>query len=154
MTNSTINSFKKLKKFFIPAYILILVGSFLYVRQVLNSNNLEVAQKSTEVKKVVKTEIFTSTLNLINGTNTSQFKAKLSNQDSVLNFLIYLRANKQLTYEKTDYIDKLVIDNVNGQPVSDGYVWKVLDGDNDITNAIGSTKLRKDTAYTLKLIKL
>jgi len=68
-----------------------------------------------------------------------------------LDLLNILRSEKEFTYEKTAYIDRIEIDRVNDIYPPEGYKWKVFLKDEDITQIIADKYLEDNSTYVLKL---
>lgn len=140
----------KYKKYLIPAYILLLVFSFFYVRSVLNNESIKVMEKEKIEENVFEIKPAVTYLNIEGG---ESYRVRLTNANSVYDILEYLRDENKLYFEKTSYTYGTELDIVNTLPPN-GYLWKVYYGDKDITYAIEELKIKDKDVYTIKLVPI
>ncbi len=141
---------KKSKKIFIPAYIAILLLSFLYIKSVLKETPIEEKEDKKEVQQPYSVTV---TLKVNNGTSISTYTAQLKNTNSVRSLLEEVRDHNNFSFEITEYFHKIEIDTVNKIKTPEGHKWIVFNNGVDITNEIGNTYLEKNGIYELNLVK-
>ncbi|MFZ2663944.1 MAG: hypothetical protein WAX66_01100 [Patescibacteria group bacterium] len=141
---------KKKTKIFIFIYIAVLILGFLYIRSVLKESPLDKKDTKEDIEDVYLIDI---NLKVNNGTNINIYNTKLKNVDTVKDLLEEIRDHNNFSYEITEYFHKIDIDTVNKVKTPSGYKWIVTIDDEDITNNIGNTYLKKNATYELKLVK-
>ena len=137
-----------LKKYLIWAYILLLVGGFFYVRNVLSTKTIK--ELKNEKKKVEEVHPAKVTL-IVQGKD--KFTSTLWTNDTVGDFLNRLRDDKSIFFERTKYIYGTEISDVNKIKITDGSKWKIYYNGKDITFDIDDLKLEDESTYELKLVK-
>ncbi len=141
----------KIKKRLIIGYIIFLIFGVFYVRSIVKSSSVDVSQKSVE-KKVPEVKEANVTLIVQNGAQTTEYKHRGKNADSVIDLFEKLRSDQSFTYQTVEYIYGTEIESVNGVKAAQNQKWKLFDGETDITNTIHDVKLLDDKVYTLKLL--
>ena len=141
----------KIKKRLIIGYIIFLIFGVFYVRSIVKSSSVDVSQKSVE-KKVPEVKEANVTLIVQNGAQTTEYKHRGKNVDSVIDLFEKLRSDQSFTYQTVEYIYGTEIESVNGVKAAQNQKWKLFDGETDITNTIHDVKLLDDKVYTLKLL--
>ena len=142
----------KTKKGLIIGYIVLVAVSALYVRSVINSDEIKVQDEKKE-KKSVESKPTKVYLTVTTGTTTKEYNTTLQNVDSVLDFLENLRRHDEFTYEKISYTYGTELENINNQKAPDGYDWRLFLNNEDITYKAADTNLVDETHYELKLVK-
>lgn len=153
--------FGEYKKYAYPAYIAALILAALYVKNVVSTQTVTVRNQPQQevVQKQIPAEVW---LKVENEKATVTYHAKYANTVSFINFLNNLRETKSskenpenpvFTYERTEYVTRTVIDEVNGTKATDNLEWKVFDGSDDITNQIKTLNVADGKTYTLRLIR-
>lgn len=135
------------------AYLIFLLFTVFYVRQVLNTDyvTVEDKKKSEKVEEVKDVDV---SLFYEGPAGNRNYKVKMKNIDSVEDLISTLRDEQEFMYEKTVYRDHVIFDEVLGYPALEGYYWAVIDSSNtDITNEISDTNLGKNKLYTVKLLR-
>lgn len=138
------------KKIFPLFYILFLLLGFMYVRNIITSEELTVETKDKN-KTVDKVKPVKVTLFIIGNSQRRTYEGTLKNTNSFDDLLEDLVKSKTLTYEKTEYTYGTEYDRINGENAPEGYVWKVYVGDEDITYSTKGIKLVDKSTYTLSL---
>jgi len=146
-TSAKMNYMQKAKKYFPYFYILFLIFSFFYVRDVLKEGELrEYDSNVEETKKVLDVNV-----TLI--ANGKTFTAKLRSNDTIFDLFEDLRDDNNFYYEKTDYTYGTEIEMVNGEKAPAGYKWEVFLNEDVVTNNIGDIYLEDEQAYVIKLLE-
>jgi hypothetical protein len=142
----------KNKNFWIFLYVIFLVGSFIYVSQLLKTGTIDIDSKQDEPKAVeIKPVKVTLTLEL-NGVPTT-YQIRSRNVDTVSDLMTQVKKDNNFTFEKTAYVDGVVISSVNGIQATQNMKWAVFQNDKDITPNLESTYLKDHTDYVLKLVQ-
>lgn len=136
----------------ITAYLLFLLLSFFYVKQILKEDEVYLYEEKEE-RDVPDKFLVNVTFKYSDGKKTTEFKKERTNFDSVEELLRDLRSKDGLTYEKNNYTYGTEILSVFGITPQDGYKWAVYFNGKDITNKVESTYLEKDSLVELKLVK-
>ena len=143
---------KKVKKYFPYFYVLFLISTFFYVRNILDTESVDVGGKkenpTTEEIKPVRAnlEIYKD------GVLQNSYSKRMQNINSFDDLLEELR-KEGFVYEKTDYIRGTEYEYINRQETPDGYIWKVYVNDEDYTYKTNEIKLNSDSTYKLVLEK-
>lgn len=152
---------QRIQKKLYVAYLLLLVIACGYAKFVLSQDYVDIEEKDSAKKTAVKRRFVDVTLEVYSDSSTDQnwpspiiYKAKKSNQDSVLELLKSARSDGAFSFEITSYIDQIVLDQVNHIFPQPNERWAVFDGKNDITQKISSEYLQDNKVYTLKLVVL
>jgi len=145
----------KNKNFWISFYIVLLIFSFIYIRWVLGSTQVQVLDKPLE-EKVARVQPAKVTLNvyLNEASGPITYLARLQNTYTVLDLLNSLKSSSDLTYEKLLYTFGTELTMVNNVPAPTGYKWKVFFNGQDITNTINKLYLKDSAHYDLRLIRI
>jgi len=150
----------KIQKYAIIAYALALVIGIVYVHYVLKTVRVDVLEKR-QIKKVEDVYITSNVVRIYKLTSTAPktftseeirtvYADNLKNYDTVYDLLAYLRKKQRLTFEKTDYISKTEIHDVQNIALPPHYTWRIYNNGVDITNTINFTKLVGDQVYEIK----
>ena len=133
------------------SYILLIILSVIYVKNVLDEDSFKVTEKEPD-KKVVKVK--EAKVNLVVQTVNGQkeYSAKLTDGDSVQDLLADLRDNADFYYEVDMYTYGIELVSVYGQSPADGSTWAVFVDDKNITKDISQTNLQDKAVYTIKQI--
>ncbi len=142
--------FKKFSPYFYIAFLIIV---FVYVREIVTSEELSVETKD---KKEVVEEVkpVNVTLYVIGNQQRRTYEKTLKNTNTFDDLLEKLVKDKTLVYEKTEYTYGTKYDQINGENAPEGYVWKVYIDDEDSTHNTKGVKLVDGSTYTLSLEKL
>ena len=138
---------EKAKKYFPYLYILFLIFSAFYVKDVLKEGDLK--KYNSSVEKAEK--ILDVNVTLI--ANGKVYTAKLRSDDTILDLFEDLRDHDNFYYEKTDYVYGTEIGMVNGDKAPIGYKWEVFINEEIITNDIGDIYLENEQTYIIKLVE-
>jgi len=133
------------------AYLLFILMSVIYVKNVLDEDSFKVTEKEPD-KKVVKVK--EAKVNLVVQTVNGQkeYSAKLTDGDSVQDLLADLRDNADFYYEVDMYTYGTDLVSVFGQSSPNGSKWAVFLDDKDITKDISQTKLMDKAVYTIRQV--
>lgn len=143
----------KPKIIWISVYILLLVGSFFFVRSVLKDDQIDVSQK--QPVEVVDTDEAKITINIYTNSKTITFSnIRFVGTDTVKSVLSYVRDKKDIPFETTYYTYGAEIDDVNNQRAPAGYKWRVFLDNKDVTNTIDDQKLDNYRVIDIKLVKI
>lgn len=115
-----------LKNIIIVIVLLASFGIFLYVRSVINENEVKIKKKDDSLeKRVVDEKPVDVTLIIDNGITKNKYDLELKNTDTILDVLSNLRQQDLLIYEKTHYIYGTEIDHMNYANADENNRWKV-----------------------------
>jgi hypothetical protein len=142
----------KSKYFWMAAYTVFLLSSVLYVNALLRTSTLDVIEEPAE-KKVAEIKPVTVKLVVQYNGSDKEYQLKMNSTDTVLDFLNDLRKDGSFIYDKTAYLDRMEIDQVNGVTPLVGYKWKIFLSDKDVTQEFQDVFLTDGAVYYLKLIK-
>ena len=131
------------KKLFVLAYILFLIFCGIFINlalktkyiQTLPTKNSDPAIESHPAK--VSLEV-----------NGMQYTLDMTTVDTVSDFLEKLRSSGKIYYERTAYVQGFRIDTVNNVTGN----WRIFNMNNDITNALETTRLSDGAKYSLLLV--
>jgi len=138
---------KKTRNIALLGYAIFLSFIFFYVKDVLKHSDVkEVHEDTQKVEEIKPVEV---TL-IVNDKDT--YNLRLSNKDTVSDFLDRLRDNGDIFFEKTLYTYGSEIEDVNHTIIPEGSSWKVFFGDTDITHEVGDIALIDGATYELRLI--
>lgn len=143
-----------LKKKLTIAYVIGLVFLAVFIRYSLNQDPIKVTEKESEQRVEVKpVEV---TLKIQETGLNLQERIRMTNQDTILDFLEKLREEERITFEKTAYTHGTKLDHINNVYPNENQRWAVFLESNpskEITYKIGDVKLQDKEIYTLKLIR-
>ncbi len=138
-------------------YAFFFVLAIFFVRYALNQDLVDLDAKDDPLENLVLTRLVDVTLNLypdpIQEESVDSFKLKMSNHDSVLDFLSRLRSKGFLLYEIVAYTDHLEIVHVNHIYPQFGESWRLFFNGEDITNRLKDIHLNQSDVFDLKLIR-
>ncbi len=139
------------KQLYLPIYLGILLIFTLIVKVTLATDEVKVME-APEEEKVQKIEKVKVTIKV----NSDTYEVEQKSNDSVMDAINELREDEiiQFVFEKTEYTYGTVIDDVNGIKLANGYVWRVFNGDKDITQMLNSTYLQDGQIYTIDQVKI
>ena len=135
-----------MRKFLTPAYIILLLLGFFFIRSTLNETEIPISERDKKEKTSNTFEVKPVKVYLMG------YSARMKNVDSVIDFLEHLREYEGFYFEKTEYTYGMEIDHVNGRPAPPEYKWRIFDGKSDITHESGDIRLIDETTYEIKLI--
>jgi hypothetical protein len=135
------------------SYLIILVTTILYVKSVLDVNSFKATEKTIE-KPAVKIKEASVSLTVENQQEIRNYTTKLTNTDSVENFLKELRDKQGLVYEKDLYTYGSEIISVFDKEANSGRKWAILTDGKDITNNIAGEYLVNGSVYLLKQVSI
>lgn len=139
---------EKLRKILVPAYIVFLVLSFLYVRSVLKGVPVSVQDNSDEKSLESKPVIVSLTVRGVG--QGSSYSQKLTTNDSVSDLLLSIKEEVGgFTFDRISYSYGSEFDHVNNIKNTGDMKWKVYDGAEDITLSMDEIKLEDGKNYTL-----
>lgn len=133
------------------AYILFLIFTTIYVKNVLDEDSFKVTEKEPD-KKVVKVKDAKVSLVVQTIDGQKEYSAKLTDGESVQDLLADLRDNTDLYYEIDIYTYGTELISVFGKEPVTGSVWAIFLDDTNITKDISQTKLKDKAVYTIKQI--
>lgn len=135
------------------SYLLFILISVMYVKNVLDEDSFKVTEKEPD-KKMVKVK--EAKVNLVVQTVDGQreYSAKLTDSDSVQDLLSDLRDNTDFYYEADMYTYGTELVSVFGQSPSNGSKWAVFLDDKDITKNISKNKLQNNAVYSIKQVPI
>ncbi len=142
----------KKKIYLITSYIVLLFFSYLYVKNVLKTKEIDTFNEKEE-KESTKEYDVNVTLNYFDGKKTMQYARKITNTDSIYSFLQDIRNKEDLPIEFNEYTYGIEIISVQNVASKTGYKWALLKEEQDITTIISSTSIDKDTTLELKMIE-
>lgn len=132
------------------AYIFLLVLGFIYIGTVLSTDTIDVSEEKEE-KQVEDISEARMDLQINDGKTIKSYSERLTNDETVLNFIEYLRQTDQITYEKTAYVYGTELVMVNGVRSDENTIWNVYENDRKITLEMNEVELNGDNVYYLKL---
>lgn len=130
-------------------YLILLISVFFYVKSVLRTDTFTPAEK-TPREKATEVKEAKVALTVETGEEVKQYKTRLTNADTVKDFLSELRDKQGLYYEVDLYTYGTEIVSVFGKEAESGYKWTILLDGKDITNRITNEYLINSAAYMLK----
>ncbi len=133
------------------AYLLFILMSVVYVKNVLDEDSFKVIEKEPD-KKVVKVKEAKVKLLVETADGQKEYSAKLTEGCSVLDLLSDLRDKADFYYEVDMYTYGLELVSVFGQSPLTGYTWAVFLDDKNITKDVSQTNLQDKAVYTIKQI--
>lgn len=133
------------------AYLLFILMSIVYIKNVLDEDSFKVAEKEPD-KKVVKVKEAKVSLVVQTVDGQKEYSAKLTDGDSVQDLLVDLRDNTDFYYEVDMYTYGTELVNIFAKEPENGSVWAVFLDDKNITRDISQTKLKDKAVYTIKQI--
>ena len=139
------------KYLLVAVYIIFISLVYFYVDSILKSDSISTTDKEPEENTAIEIKPVDVVLKIESPQLNKEYSLKKTNTDSVLDLLNILRSEKEFTYEKTAYIDRIEIDRVNDIYPPEGYKWKVFLKDEDITQIIADKYLEDNSTYVLKL---
>jgi hypothetical protein len=141
----------KHKKFMYLIYVVFLLIGVIYVNNVLNRKDLKLTPKVVK-QSIEQPKPISATLVVDDGKNVKTYKYNLKSKDSVNTLLEQARSSGNIYYEVIDYINDSDL-RVNDQPAPNGYKWKIVFNEQDVTIQRYSIQVVADGVYTLKLIR-
>ena len=144
-------NFKKLYKLFPYLYAFFALFVFLFIRDVLNNNDITI--KKTEKKEKIVEDVKPVKVTLIiQGIGSNKvYERRLNNNDTFDDLLEELRDENLVFYEKTEYIYGTEYEQLYGVEIPDESVWKVYAGGEDITFKTNGVLLNDGWVYRLVL---
>ncbi len=144
--------FMKIKKnHLILAYIVFLVFSYIYIKNVLKQSLVPVQDTPKEEKKAIDVKDANVILKVDNGNTLRTYHVTLKNTDSLYDLLERLRNKDTFTYEKIAYVYGTELDFINGEKAPEGYKWKLYDSGKDVTYSASKINLVDGNTYSLAL---
>jgi hypothetical protein len=140
---------KKARKYFVPVYILFLIVSFFWVRSVLNSRSLELAERDNS-DEIPRVEMVGVTLTVEHNSESISYTEKMKNTDSLEDLFKRLRDREDFSYEKTGYIYGTEFEMVNGIELPEGYRWRVFKEGSEEELDKEEHKLENAAVYIIK----
>lgn len=139
-------------------YILFILGSYFYVKNVIASEELTIIDTDDPINKEVEEVKPIDTILTITAPNyTKTYQARVLTNDSVRDLLDHLREDQDFSYETTAYTYGTEISQVNGITPPEGFRWAIYNEGNDITYDIEKFGVDADTdlleTYEFKLIQ-
>ncbi|MBW6441884.1 hypothetical protein K0B04_03195, partial [Patescibacteria group bacterium] len=141
------------KIYLIIGYLMIAGLLTIYIRNVLRREALDVYIEK-EVKEVEKEYQTNVTLKYYNGNRITEYKKRMTNLDSVYDFLYELRSKDNLIFEIDRYTYGTEMLSVYEKLPQSGYKWAVILDEEDITNYIDSIDLEDGMSFELRVIKI
>jgi len=145
-----VNFIKSHKNWIIAGYILLMVFSFFYVRKVLSEGDLKVTTR--EKSRGFDEKPAKVTLIIAGPGIGVKYTVDMKNTDTVMDLLDKVSEEQGLEYDMTSYVNRTEFEHINGIKAPEGYVWKLLQGDSDLTEYIQNTKLRDENIYRIILV--
>ncbi len=144
---------EKIRKIFVPTYIVFLVVVAVFIKVNLKNNQVPVTKKEKQEKaaEIKPAKVY---LNINDGKSITQYKTLLQNQDTVIELIDAARAENALSYERTAYAYGTEIDTINGQTAPEGYKWKVFSNNKNITYEVEAINLEDGAVYDIRLEKM
>ena len=133
------------------AYLVFILISIIYVKNVLDEDSFKVTEKEPD-KKVVKVKEAKVSLVVQTVDGQKEYSAKLTDGDSVQDLLVDLRDNTDFYYEVDMYTYGTELIRVFDKEPERGSAWAVFFGDENITKDMSQTKLKDKAVYTIKQI--
>ena len=133
------------------SYILLIILSVIYVKNVLDTDSFKVTEKEPD-KKVVKVKEVKVSMVVQTADGQKEYSAKLTDGDSVQDLLFDLRDNANFYYEVDMYTYGTELVSVFGKEPESGNKWAVFLDDKDITRDISQTKLLNEAVYTIRQV--
>jgi hypothetical protein len=141
----------KLRKILIFSYILSLFFGTIYVYKIVNSDSLEVKEKS-EKKDVVYYKPVRFTLKISSSRQKEEFNLRMENSNTILGVIDELRKDEKLTYEKTAYRYGTDLVQINNELAPEGFDWRIFANGQDVTYDISKIRIESDGIYELRLV--
>lgn len=146
------SKFARFKNFLIPAYILLIIFSFFYVKSVLKEGASVIDEKKdrehVEFPKQAKVNLTVQGP----GINAS-YRETMGTNNTVFQMIERVRAdNSTFRLEQNAYVDRKEFASINGIEATDSKVWKVYLEDKDITYDIEKEFLVQSGNYYLRYV--
>lgn len=145
---------KKYQKYLPVVYILFLVTFFAYVNKLKKSDEISIQTLKDTEEKVEEVKPVKVYLQVINGNNIKTYEARLTNQNTLDDFLENEVKESGLTFEKTLYTYGTEYTEVNGVKSNEDYKWKVYKESEDISTKNKREKLTDNTTYKFVYTKV
>ncbi len=137
-------------------YIVLLAFLLVFVHYAQNRDVVEVVERTKEKKTADKTRNVDVSFELYSTTEGTKpvltHRIQMSNQDSISDLLRKLRSEDVISYEITEYTDRVEINHVNNIFPQFGTEWAVFYEGKNITSKVASINLQNDKTYSLNLI--
>lgn len=133
-------------------YIIFLIWSVFYIRDILNTQTFSVIEESKEKEPAVKIKDVNVKLVVNTHKNNYVYETKIRNVDSVMDLLKDLRKNQDFYFEYDNYHYGIEIINVLNNQAPPGKRWAVFKNEEDITRSINKTQIKEKGTYEIKLI--
>ncbi len=142
----------RFKRFLVPAYVLLLILSFFYVKAVLKegASIIEVKKdrEHIEFPKQAKVNLTVQGPGIDTG-----YREIMKTNNTVFQMIERVKANNTgFKFEQNAYVDRKEFASINGVEATDSKVWKVYLEDKDITYDIEKTFLVQNGSYYLKYV--
>ncbi len=141
----------KKKKILIISYLVFLILSFFYIKNVLKEESVGVYQK--EIKNFEDEYEVSVTFRYYDNNSVREFKETLKNTDTIEELLQLMRKKNVLTYETNKYTYGTEIESINTRKPADNYKWVIFSDGNDVTLEIGSKRLEDNKIYELRMVE-
>lgn len=135
------------------AYIVFLALTIVYVKSVLKEDSFKVVEKEPK-KLAVKIKEAQVKLVVQSKESQKEYTAKLTNGDSVRDFLSQLRKTTDFYYEVDMYTYGTELVSLYGKEADPGNRWAVFFNDEDVTKDISKIKLENKASYIIKQVSI
>jgi hypothetical protein len=142
---------KKLTKLLYPTYVLALLLGFFFVKNTLKEGNIKVTKKEPDQEHVNIKPVVVF-MEVKNGEQLTQYRARLTNVDSVLYMLEFLREKENFFFEKVMHTYGTEFQLVNKMEAPKDYKWALLHNGEDITTIAENIWLEDNATYTFELV--
>ena len=142
------------KEYLILGYVVFLITSYVYIKNVLKQSLVPIQDTPKEEKKSIDVKEAAVTLKVDNGNTLLMYRTTLKNTDSIYDMLERLRNKDTFTYEKVAYVYGTELDFINGEKAPQNYKWKLYDANKDITFTASDINLIDGNIYNLILTRI
>lgn len=126
---------------------------FLYVRNVLSSETIDVKVTDDSKEKTVEVKPVNVTLIVESSNYYAKYQERMDNVNTFDYFLENLRDHKNFYFEKTEYTYGTEYEKVNNLKIPDGYSWHIYVNNQEITHKTSGKQLENDAVYKMILEK-
>lgn len=124
-----------------------------FVATVLKTRSVQVLEKQP-AEDTIEVKPVKVSLQVREGNATNVYSYTLRNIDTVVDLMDKARDDKKIYFEKTQYTNRITIDNVNNSKSNEASGWRIFINNKDITDQMDSWKLIDNETYQLMLVPL